>query len=289
MGFEINCQSRRKNTGIEKLCQDIGPIAGYILTPPDFSITEEEAKDIATWQNFIKADRDERIYPFPAVFSHTDNSEDTVFESGALGDLFIRNGKYNWQFTHESSRYKNEALKSHSLQSVGVVFIDLQGRLHGIRDVDGVTFKAVPLQQFVVERPTQNDGSSTAFKSRITMIFNGQDFESLPAVVIPDFAPLDLTGLTDVNLSIVGTPTDSEIQVMITAAYSGEPFTGVLDDFELKDASGNIETINSLTVDDGLHTLSVTGLSGDYTLDLKAPADMTTEGFESTGPVEFSI
>lgn len=288
MSFYINCQTRVKNTGISQFCADMGAIAGYILTPPDFSLPEDDARTKTNWEDAIAADRGSRIYPFPQVLGMTDNSEDTQFEELALGNVFIRDGKYNLQFMHESSRYKNAVLRSHSLQSVGVLFIDLQGRIHGIKTSDG-EIKALNLQQFVVEKPTLNNGSDAAYKSRVTMIFVGEEFESNPAVLAGlDFNPLDFEGLTDVDLEVIGTPTSTEIQVQINSAYTGDPVNFELDDFELVDSSGGSVSIDSVTAEDGLHTLTGTAFETGE-LDLVKPSELVTTGYESTGAVEITI
>jgi hypothetical protein len=288
MSFYINCQTRVKNTGISQFCADMGAIAGYILTPPDFSLPEADARTKSNWESAIADERGSRIYPFPQVLGMTDNSEDTQFEELALGNVFIRDGKYNLQFMHESSRYKNAVLKSHSLQSVGVLFIDLQGRVHGIKTSDG-EIKALNLQQFVVEKPTLNNGSDAAYKSRVTMIFVGEEFESNPAVLAGlDFNPLDLEGLTDVDLEVVGTPSGTEIQVQINSAFTGDPVNFELSDFEKTDSSGASETIDSVTAEDGLHTITGTSFTTGQ-LNLVKPSEMTTTGYESTGPVEITI
>jgi hypothetical protein len=288
MKFYVNCNSEVKNTGVSRLCSDMGPIAGYILTPLDFSMTEADAKTQAAFDTLISAVREERIYPFPAVLGMTDNSEDTVFEEMALGNIFVRDGKYNIQFMHESSRYKNAVLRSHSLQTHGVVFYDIQGRLQANEDGEG-NLVAQPLQQFVVEKPTLNNGSDSAYKSRVTMIWQGEEWESNPAVVTGlEFNPADLEGLTDLDLEVVGTPTATEIVVQVNAAYSGVPVNLEVDDFELLTTAGVVQTLDSVTAEDGLHTfVGATLESGS--LNLVKPADLVTTGYDSTGAVDITI
>lgn len=288
MGFYVNCNAKVLNTGLSQFCADMGPIAGYIITPPDFSMPEADARTKAAFETLLSADKGERIYPFPQVLSMTDNSEDTVFEELALGNLYVRDGKYNLQFMHESSRYKNAVLRSHSLQTVGVLFIDQQGRIHGLDDGEG-NLKAVKLQQFVVEKPTLNDGSGAAYKSRVTMIFVGTEFEKSPAVVSGlDFNPLDFEGLVNVDLEVVGTPTSTEIQVQINATFAGEPVNFESSDFELFTTAGASQSIDTVTAEDGLHTLTGTAFETG-TLNLVKPSALTTTGYESTGAVDVTV
>ena len=156
MAFEVKCGQRKKNTGVSQLCQDLGAIRKFILVPKGWTISEEDARDYEKWQEAIQADLGERIYPFPAIHEFTDNSEDIVMDEGALGSIFVRDGKINWQFEIESSRYKHEALKSHSLKKYDVILIDTDNRLQGVVAANG-EFGGGSLQQFVVGRLLVND------------------------------------------------------------------------------------------------------------------------------------
>ena len=55
MGFLVNC-AQRKNTGISRLCQDLGAIRKFILVPKGWSLTEEDARDLDKWVEAIHAD-----------------------------------------------------------------------------------------------------------------------------------------------------------------------------------------------------------------------------------------
>jgi hypothetical protein len=291
MSFEVNCATRRKNTGIAGLCQDIGPLSGYIITPYNWETTEANALLKATYDTAISAAEGLRIYPFPPAVAMTDNSEDTVFEELALGNLFVKDGKVNLMFMHESSRYKHEALKSHTLQKVGVILIDQQGRLHGVRE--GEKFQAIKLQQFVVGRLNINDGAGIATKTSVTMIFaDTNKWETSPAVVAGlDWSPNDLQGLIDVNL-IAGVSTGSALRVTIKSDKSGDPFTAIVGDFVVKNPAGVVQTITSVTPPvNGLHVLNFTTplTAAVYSVDLLPPATMVTKGYESTGPVSITI
>ena len=41
MSFYINCAQNVKNTGVKDLCQDLGPIAGYMLCPYNLRIRKQ--------------------------------------------------------------------------------------------------------------------------------------------------------------------------------------------------------------------------------------------------------
>lgn len=293
MAFEVNCGQRKKNTGVSQLCQDLGAIRKFILVPKGWTISEEDARDYEKWQEAIQADLGERIYPFPAIHEFTDNSEDIVMDEGALGSIFVRDGKINWQFEIESSRYKHEALKSHSLQKYDVILIDTDNRLQGVVAANG-EFGGGSLQQFVVGRLLVNDGSASATKSQITMIFGDTAaWEMRPAVVAGlDWSAMDLEGLTDIYISnVVGTTSGVTFDA---TDRSGNPFNGEINvtdfDFVIKEvASGLTQVISAITASGGENVITSTLSAGDYTIDLNNPKDMVTPGFGSAGSVEFTV
>lgn len=293
MAFEVRCGQRKKNTGVSQLCQDLGAIRKFILVPKGWTISEEDARDFEKWQEAIQADLGERIYPFPAIHEFTDNSEDIVMDEGALGSIFVRDGKINWQFEIESSRYKHEALKSHSLQKYDVILVDTDNRLQGVVAANG-EFGGGSLQQFVVGRLLVNDGSASATKSQITMIFEDTAaWETRPAVVAGlDWSAMDLEGLTDIYISnVVGTTSGVTFDA---TDRSGNPFNGEMDgtdfDFVIKEvASGLTQVISAITASGGENVITSTLSAGDYTIDLNNPKDMVTYGFGSAGAVEFTV
>ena len=293
MAFEVKCGQRKKNTGVSQLCQDLGAIRKFILVPKGWTISEEDARDCEKWQEAIQADLGERIYPFPAIHEFTDNSEDIVMDEGALGSIFVRDGKINWQFEIESSRYKHEALKSHSFQKYDVILIDTDNRLQGVVAANG-EFGGGSLQQFVVGRLLVNDGSASATKSQITMIFGDTAaWEMRPAVVAGlDWSAMDLEGLTDIYISnVVGTTSGVTFNA---TDRSGNPFNGEMDgtdfDFVIKEvASGLTQVISAITASGGENVITSTLSAGDYTIDLNNPKDMVTPGFGSAGSVEFTV
>ena len=291
MSFYVSCSTHVANTGVKDLCQDLGPIAGYMLCPYDYSITEANARLKATWDTAILAEKANRVYPFPPALGMTDNSEGTVYQDFALGRLFVKDGKTILQFSHQSSRYKHEALKSHTGRKCSVVFFDQQGRIHGVVGSTASMFKAVNLSELTVEKIKMNDGSSQGTHTVVSMTFeNPNEWETKPAVIsgLP-WEPSTLTGLIDVELSLVGTATTSGMVVKAVGARSGYPFNGVVGDFEVRNSAGVIQSLTSVTADQGVHTITATLLAGAYTVALKAPSQMTTKGYESIAPISVTV
>ena len=93
----------------------------------------------------------------------------------------------------------------------------------------------------------------------------------------------------DVELSLVGAATTSGMVVKAVGARSGYPFNGVVGDFEVRNSAGVIQSLTSVTADQGVHTITATLLAGAYTVALKAPSQMTTKGYESIAPISVTV
>ena len=292
MSFYINCAQDVKNTGVKDLCQDLGPIAGYMLCPYNFEDTEANARLQATYEAAVSAEKDARIYPFPPALGMTDNSEETVYQDFALGRLFVKDGKTILQFQHQSSRYKHEALKSHTGRKCSVVFYDQQGRMHGVVGSTASMFKAVNLSELTVEKIKMNFFFVQCTHTVVSMTFeNPNEWETKPAVLAGlTWNPSSLQGLVDVELSLVsGTGSTTGVTIKAVGAKSGYPFNGSMGDFVIKNAAGVTQTISAVTSEDGNNVLTATMVAGTYTANMVDPADMVTKGFESTGSVEFTV
>lgn len=288
MDFYLNCKTGRKNTGIQDLCDDISAIQSFILMPRGFTADVVDIRDVVFWNTLVQETPSKRVYPFPQIFSMTDNSEDTVFEEGALGNLFVRDGKIQLQFMIGSSRYKHEAMKSHTRGMYDVILIDKDGRGQAIRTSDDKV-AGIPLQQFVVERLQINDGTGAATKTLITMIFaDAEGWQKMPYVITGSEWLKSLTGLIDIDLS-VSNPTTSGLTLTAKVHKAGDPFNADVDDIVILNSSGVSQSITSVTSVDGVHTVNATLTAGTYTINFKAPADMTTKGYESTGAVTFTV
>jgi hypothetical protein len=288
MAFEINCKENRKNTGVQDFCKDIGVFVKFKITPPNFEMSEADAKDETKWLEAIHKEQKDRVYPFPLVMNMTDNTEDTVYNEGATGIVFVREGKVIFQFEIPSTRYAHAALKSHSNKKCGVVFVDEQNRLHGVRKGDN--FAAIKLQRFTVEKLSQNEGAI----SMVSMVLeDSYQYQAKPAIIATDFdTPVkDMAGLVDLMLT-AGVATTSLIPVTVKSEFSGEAFEGALADFEVRNSAGVVQAITTVTYQgDGLHNLNFTTplTPGIFSVNLVKPADMVTKGFESTGAITVTV
>jgi len=296
--YIVACGADKKNTGLSELCPDIGTIAGYILVPKTFSIaTFTEAKTITPWQNLIQANKADRGYPFPPVFMMEDESEEAVFQEGSISSIFVRDGKIQMNFIHESSRYKHESLKSHTLGNYGIILFDQQGRIQGVKDDTGA-FQPGILSLFVVQKLKSNDGTEGTTSKTTAILQDSDKWQNSPAVITPDFDVKELEGLKDVYLAVAENTTPTTAEVIINASVSNTD-VGVLglsdvigEDWTVKDAANAEQTITTITNNaDGTYTFAFgTPLSaGVFTFNLLASNVMTTLEYESLGAASVDL
>ena len=119
--------------------------------------------------------------------------------------------------------------------------------------------------------------------------------------ILPDWVAEDLRGLANVNITVSGTPTTTEIILAVGAPTGRLDDTGALEtiavtgivtaDFVvLKASDGSTQTVTFTDNGDGTYTGVGTGLATG-TADLVAPSAMASTGLliESTGAATVTI
>jgi hypothetical protein len=279
------------------VCIDWGNIVRFDRAVDGFSIANEAGALLgATWQTAIQA---EQVYPFPIIINEEVNDEDTVNEDLPLGITKIREGKKDWTFSIQSNPYMDKLLQSHDGLKTGVYFVDNNGNKRGISK-DGVTFDPIPVQLFQVQKPMENNGTDTSFKTMIKVVIADVRSYIDKAVIIladnMDFDAKEQKGLQPVALTVVGDPSATSLTVKATIAGTQTPVLG-LDitasaDFVIKTALG-VEVVPSLITEDpsnnGEYTFTAVGLVTGDTVDLQAPTVMATEGYKSDGAQTLTV
>jgi len=92
------CNVRRKNFGLVNCNTLPGLISGMITTPEDFKITDEQAAQVATWQNAMIAPLADRIYYWPPFVQVENISQEATYEDTPLAYLPIQDGNYRFRF-----------------------------------------------------------------------------------------------------------------------------------------------------------------------------------------------
>ncbi len=297
MAYEGKCGTNAQVTGTQNVCVEWGNIIRFDRAVDGFSIENEAAAlQGSIWQTGIQA---EQVYPFPIIINEEVSDEDTVNEDLPLGMTKIREGKKDWTFSIQSNPYMDKLLQSHDGLKTGLYFIDNNGNKRGISK-DGVTFDPIPVQLFQVQKPTENNGTDTSFKTMIKIVVADVRSYIDKAVIIladdMDFDAKDQKGLQPVNIKVIGDPSATTLTIRATIGATLTPVLGlstvVSEDFIIKTAAG-VEIVPSLITEDplnnGQYTFTAVGMVTGDTVDLQGATVMATEGFKSTGAQALTV
>ena len=288
------------NTGLDKCASELGSVKLIILTTPDFTIsTEANAKLLATW---VAGIQQLKVFPLPMVWSATDQSEKDTYETSPLGMKKLgRGGTYGGEYLLDAPLGMQIGLRSFNGADLRVFYVDINGNILGMSQ-DGVVLKGYQVGMFNVEGMTNPVTKEETKKIMLSI------WEDLPtdrkdygvAVHPTAFNPLELEGLKDVFLTVVGSPTTSSIVVDVKTVLGEVGLSGlVVADFVESTVAGVPHTINTATAHAtiaGRYTLASTAafVTADI-LDL-APAGspigtpkLSIAGYMSSGPVVITI
>lgn len=279
---QINCLATLSNTGLAACTEKLGYIAKVIWLKSDFEIdTEANALLQATWETAINA---KNAYPFPLFEKVEPQNEEDVFEDLPNGNrVFVREGKQR-EIGHVNLAMCNlKRLRTFNNVKGALALITDNGYIL-MQSPDGVKVKGISLQQFRVGGIGMTDGST----SRMTPISYGladpTQLNDFGVALKPSWNPLDLQGIIDVDIAIVGTETTSLLNFTVTRVCDGEGVEGLVEgDFSFLVTAGTAQTATFTEIGDGTYRYSATATIADGSLNLKTPALQTTGGYESTG------
>lgn len=254
----------------------------------------------ATEADILTGIKAKNLFPLMGMLEFDDNTEEATIYTSPLGlEKFIRNGKYKFTMRFDLSLKQNQALQTFLGAKIRAYIVDSEGQIWGYSD-DGTT-----VQGFSVTLIPQNQKSPTAdapgWSVMNITLTNPNEWNKYGLVLQPSFVAEDLTSLSDVDLSIVGTATATSVVVSVgvptgvidgTGAETKIPISGITTaDFTFVKASdGTAQTPTSMTDNsDGTYsfvfTAAVTG-----SVNLKAPsAQANAFLIESTGAASFTI
>lgn len=219
------CAAAGGNTGISDCAITLGQLKSGFLVPNSFELTAAQLASPATALAALQAaasddDPSQRIYPLPDFLSVTDNTEDLVSETIGGTAVPVRDGKYNLVIRYlNGGNCLSNALSKFNTGSYRFVGIDSKGVLFGTKE--GTSLKGVPLDVFY-SRPFRFATDSTAINLSFQLIFEpvylnaGLGFIQLnPADV------LSISGLLNINLSLVGTRTTNTFTIKAKSGCAG--------------------------------------------------------------------
>lgn len=295
MAYPITCSTLIKNTGESSCSVNYGKDVKHILVPRGTEIsTAANAILLATWTTGINAVSASRYRPIMTSWRSEFTQDEPVFQTGDYGAedfLYVTSAKdvFYLQGSKITPKF-NANMQSLSNGSWAVYTVTSNGYIKG-KTVDGVKFLPIPctFRMLPQRKNTDAEGAELAYTIRMD---STDDWNLYGAAVKPtDWNPkTSLTGLLDVNLAIVGTPSATEVVVsVLTDLNSDAVSTFAVGDFLFyKTSDDTAQTPESMTVVNGVYTFVFTSAVGGY-VNLKAPSAASIKGYESTGSVTFTI
>lgn len=284
MAYNGSCNENTGATNVSQICISWSNLARFWRAVPGFYFASEaDAQDEA---KIYEAIQQEKLFPFPELCSVEVEDEDTAFDEQPLGTEYIRIGKKKWKLKAFSNPYKDAQLRKHSGLKGGIYHLDSLGGFRGVKNSEDALYP-IPYTSFVVEKPEENVGADSTFKTVMSINLSDTQVNSYldDAAIVEhtdiSWNALSIEGLEPVELT-VQSASATEIVVKVTIAGTTIPVGGLSttpsDDFIVRTVAG-VEIVPSLiTVDatTGVYTLTVAGLVTNDTIALKAPADMAT-------------
>ncbi len=273
-------------------------ITGIILAVDGYSMSYQNASTKSDWESDIKA---KQLFPLMGAMEYDDNTEETKNYESPLGvKIKLRNGKYGYTFRFNLSITQHRELQKFSSANLGYYLVDAGGTIYGYSD-DDANFKPFSLASFDAEKMTRATADQPAWSPVTVTEANSVQWNSYGITITPDWVAEDLVGLANVNITIVGTPTATSLNVFVGSPTGKLDSDGVVEvvpisgitptDFVVVKASdGSLQTVTFVDSGDGNYVGTGSSLVTG-TVDLLDPSSMHSTGLliESTGSVSFTI
>jgi hypothetical protein len=283
----LDCLTDVQPVGASACKQFPQAIESIIKTPLDFTILAADASDVTEWQDAVLADPATRIYPFPLAYDFENLSEEATRASSNLGkEVTVRLGQYRFRLLFRENLEIHKAIYSH-LGSAGRVFlIDINKKLIGTSDDDGVTLKGLLLDQFMPEKIQFGDGSTPSLSPVYMSLTNNEEIDVNGVQIRFNTQFIALKPIVAAKLTLIGTPTATGFTLSVKSTYDNVGVKGLtLPDF-VETLGGGTLTINDNG--DGTYTFSGAGITTG-TITLAAAADLTVKAYEASNVLTVTI
>lgn len=285
-----DCVIERKNLGLSKCNKLPALIRGMITTSMNFKILAANLENATTWQDALLAEGNNRIYMWPPFVGFENASEAAVYEDTPLAMLKVRDGKYAFRFFVSENLCLHKAMYSHNGKA-RVFFIDTEGQIIGTKDSNG-DLRGFTASLINTEKLVLSDGSVSTKTPVFVVLANSKELDKSGALVDGSEFIDTLERIVDVDVTVVGTPSSTEIVVDVKVSCDGTPVTGLVTaDFLLLEADGDEHTITSATESSdtpGRYTLVGTGFV-DGTITLAPAADLSVLAYENPTPATVNV
>lgn len=282
----ISCVENLENVGRSECKVLPRAFKSFIKTPRGWSIAYDAL--LATWQAALKATLGSRIYMFPSGYEFENVSEETVYATSSLGaEKFVRQGQYRFRISFLENLELHKAMYSHLNSGGGILPIDLDNKLIYTSQDNGDTVQGFTLDNFNPENMVLGDGSNPSLSPIRFSWADGDEFNKFGFQI--NFADkfLSLLPLTTVKLTIVGTPSDTEIQVSVASVLDDVAILGLVTaDFVVSNGTPSGVTDSNA---DGTYVIAGTGFAPGGTVNLVAASALSIDAYESSGAVTFAV
>jgi hypothetical protein len=284
----LDCITDVQNVGASACKQFPQAVEGIIKTPMDFTITAANAAVTANWQSAILAVAATRIHLFPLAHDFENLSEEATRAASNLGkEVTVRLGQYRFRLLFRENLELHKAIYSH-LGSAGRIFlIDINKKLIGTSDDDGVTLKGFLLDQFMPEKIQFGDGSNPSLSPVYTSLSNNEELDVNGYQMRFSTQLLALKALTDVVLTLVGAASATGFIVAVKSKLDNIPVVGLVDADFIR-ASGMSGSTFTTDNGDGTYTFGGAGLT-DGTVTLRAASLLTVQAWEATNVLTLDV
>jgi hypothetical protein len=283
---QFPCDTNYLPSGQGSCVSDLTVISKIFLVKDGFSFaTLADAQDETKWDTAIQ---DGDLHPMPLVFSTENADEEAVFDTGSAGKQHkIRDGKAVNTYNLINTLCGHIRIRSFDQFSGGYYAVDENGNVLGTTS-DGVKFEPITIDTCNVNKLTASDGSNARYTPVYIVDANPSEFNDRGASFKVTWNIKGKDGLLPVKLTIVGTPSATEIVVNAVTACDGSPVSGLETGTDWIVGIGSVTSSAESATILGQYTLTGTGFATS-TLNLGDPSILSVTGYASVGAITLTV
>lgn len=285
----VECKGKKgyKNTGANEQCLEGLTIRTAVAIPGFKFDSLADAKDRSKWDEAIA---NKQVFPlFEAEEWTSANTEDTIFE-GRTQQYVTALGKKIITYTSFLGFCSHAALKSFNKKDMQLFEFTEDKGILAVENTDGTIGGQDVVLNIGMRLPATADRPPGAL---VTINYKDRDqLEDNAALLRPDWNPIDVQGIFDVNLvQISASATSIKFQAITGCAGGDAPLLSLEEaDVELLDASGTAVSVSFVSPDEnGIYEITGTDFASGYTLSLKGVITKTEGIYESPNKLTISI
>jgi hypothetical protein len=284
----LDCSQTLKNIGVSACKKFPQAFETFIKVPLDFTMTAEDAALSASWQTEVLKAVSDRAYLFPIAYDFENLTEEAVRATSNLGkEILVRLGQYRFRSLFRENLEAHKAMYSHLGSGGGIFPIDINKKLIYTSDDGGETLKPFTLDQFAPEGIQFGDGQTPSLSPIYWSLANNDELNVNGFQMQFTTQLIALKALTDVKLSVVGTPSATAFTVAVKSALDNVGITGLVTADFIK-AAGISAAVFGDDNGDGTYDFTGSGLTTG-TITLRAANLLTVKAYEAANVLTVTI